>query len=84
VENRSRHTSEDNSISFTEVAVDKEPITKQHLQTLKDEMVHEMTFFSKHKFPETLEDDVLMAEFTKRFGMTLPLNHIDLVFVSSL
>lgn len=43
-----------------------------------------MLMWSKARLSEQLPDADLLAEFTKRFGVALPLKHIDLVLVSGL
>lgn len=68
-------------------AVLKEMDPKAVMAAHLDEMRHEyssnlnFTIFSKTKFDENLDDAALIVEAKKRFGISLPLQHIDLVVV---
>lgn len=57
-----------------------------HLDEIKGQYKDNLSFsvFSKTKFDENLEDDDLIKQTKKRFDQSLPLNHIDLVLVTSL
>jgi hypothetical protein len=54
---------------------------KSRLQGLQS---FQLLMWSKARLSEQLSDADLLAEFTKRFGVALPLKHIDLVLVSGL
>ena len=81
LESRSKNSSIDYSVAFHEIEVDKQSIIKAHLANLKEEMLHEFTLLSKVKFSDSLSDEKLLYEFKKRFELTIPLSHIDCVFV---
>ena len=44
----------------------------------------QLMFFSKADFSQELSDDVILDRFKKRFEVSLPLKHFDMVFVTDL
>ena len=57
---------------------------RNHLVTVKSEFTVNFSVFSKTKFDETLDDAELLLQTKRRFGSSMPLNHIDIVLVQSL
>ena len=53
------------------------------LDVLRQELLIQMTIFSRFKIDETLEDEELLAQLKDKFCFSVPLKHVDIVLVQS-
>ena len=71
---------EDNEVEEPPV-FDERMVMETHLETLRNQVLIQITLYSKTKFSQALSDEQLIDAFKKRFGRTLPLNSVDCVFI---
>ena len=48
---------------------------------LRQELMVQLTIFSRFKIDETLENDELLKQLKEKFQYSVPLKHIDIVLV---